>query len=453
MRAHSCNQFRSCFHFRSFSKNYIRNKIICERSFSELSNIDCSRGRKFNPIPFEYHTKLELVIEELDDIGTGIAYHNGRRILVPLTIPGEKVVCQIYKNFEDYSESDLVEVLVPADSRVEPKCEYYNKCTGCQFQHISIAHQRVLKRERVKSLLQIIGDPTLVVNDTVGTEHHYNYRSKLTPHYSNPKLNPNIGFQSRMSSREVIDIAECVIATPAINRMYKSMRKDLTRMFMNGQSKKGATLLFRDTCAEIPRVEIDNRATVSQLVNGLEFQYQAGEFFQTNPYVLSMLVNHVVKQASSYGCKTLIDAYCGCGLFSLSASSQFESVVGIEINQTAVKLATHNALINNISNATYVSGKVESLFLTIRGDVDPRTAVVVIDPPRKGCNIDFLRQLFEFSPKAIVYVACDPSTQARDAKLIVDAGYAIDNVTPFDMFPQTKHIENVVTFSQISTSK
>jgi tRNA/tmRNA/rRNA uracil-C5-methylase (TrmA/RlmC/RlmD family) len=413
-----------------------------------LTTLRNSGGRKYNPIPYEYHTELVLEIEGLDDSGSGIAHHNGRLILVPLCIPGEKVLCRIYKNHEDYSESDLVEVLSPAPSRVEPKCQYFSKCMGCQFQHISIEYQRYLKRNRVKALLQVTGISNLHVNDIVGSEEHYNYRSKLTPHYSNPRMTPQIGFQSRFSNRQVVDIPECIIATPAINRMYQSVRKHLNGKFLNTSSSKGATLLFRDTCGDSFKVETDNRATVSQVVNGLEFKYQAGEFFQTNPFVLSLLVNHVVKQASSYGSRCLIDAYCGCGLFALSAASKFSTVIGIEINQSAVNLAEHNASLNKITNASFVSGKVENLFQTVRGDVDPQEAVVVIDPPRKGCTVDFLGQLFEFAPRVIVYVACDPATQARDAKLIVEAGYAIVDVTPFDMFPQTKHIETVITFSQ-----
>ena len=392
---------------------------------------------------------LELNIEGLDEFGVGYGHHNEHRISVSLTIPGETVTARIFKNNAGSSEADLVDVLSPADTRVTPMCPYYHECGGCQFQHMTIESQRQWKREQVVRLVEDISDDIPDVQEIVGTEHHFGYRSKITPHYKNPLKSTNIGFQSRFSSA-VVDIPKCAIATAAINDIYDAHRRFVKGRFGATTSKMGATLLFRDVCSDHGGglVETDNRAIVTQRVRGLRFQYQAGEFFQTNPYVLPLLVEHVIDRVSEYGCSYLIDAYCGCGLFSLSASSRFKSVVGIEINQQATRLAQKNAALNGIDNASFIDGNVERIFQDVVG-MNSDQAVVVIDPPRRGCTEDFLSQLFAYRPRVIVYVACNPTTQARDAKQIVEAGYRIDDITPFDMFPQTRHIENVITFSRL----
>lgn len=172
-----------------------------------------------------------------------------------------------------------------------------------------------------------------------------------------------------------------------------------------------------------------------------------------NPFILPALVSYVVSEAKGDGCcKYLIDAYCGSGLFSLSAAADFSSVVGIEVSHRAVQAAKQNALANQISNVEFIEGKVQAIFADVKStqtvDASSQTTVI-IDPSRKGCDISFLNQLIEFAPRRVVYVSCNPATQARDAHVLVSNGYVISRVKPFDLFPQTKHIENVLTFNKI----
>lgn len=150
--------------------------------------------------------------------------------------------------------------------------------------------------------------------------------------------------------------------------------------------------------------------------------------------------------------KYLIDAYCGSGLFSLSAADHFSSVVGIEVSTRAVTAAKQNAAANGIDNVSFICGKVESLFeevYNIQAKNAAGATTVIIDPSRKGCDHSFLNQLIIFGPERVVYVSCNPATQARDARVLLDNGYIISRVTPFDMFPHTKHIENVLTFERV----
>jgi len=416
--------------------------------------------KKFNPFPFEYHEELDVVVEDLTNLGVGVARHNLNDvegvssqwvIMIPLVLPGEKVRVRIFRNHASYSEADVLEILASSPDRVDPRCPHFARCGGCQYQHMNIDSQREWKRMQVISVLERIGDiKNPFVSYTVGTHHEYGYRSKITPHYDTPRssgLHPlRIGFQQR-GTRNIIDIDKCIIASPKINEKYAEVRQEIRERVAAAEAKpkKGATLLFRE--ADDEYIETDNRKFITQTVNGTRFTFKAGEFFQNNPYVLADMQRHVVQQASEgSACKYLIDAYCGSGLFALSAAPLFQSVYGVEISELAVKASSENAKQNSISNAHFLCGASEQIFSKV-DHLPSGDTVIILDPPRKGCDASFLQQLFAFSPRKIVYVSCDPATQARDAKVILGTGrYEITNITPFDLFPQTRHIENVITF-------
>ena len=197
----------------------------------------------------------------------------------------------------------------------------------------------------------------------------------------------------------------------------------------------------------------DFRATIRQDVCGYKFEFKAGEFFQNNAYLLPSMVEHVRELAVGHGCRFLVDTYCGSGLFSICLSSAFDAVSGVEVSELAVKAARHNAELNGITNADFLCASSEAIFSSGGKEgagLSAYTAdetVVIIDPPRKGCDGVFLAQLFAFRPKKLIYVSCDPATQARDARIIVEeGGYRAVACTPFDLFPQTRHIENVMAF-------
>ena len=407
------------------------------------------RSKKFHAFPFPYHTELNATIESLSNLGVGIARVpiNDTKwvVMVPLTLPGEVVKLRIFRNNAGYSEADVVEILTPSLDRVEPQCKYFQLCGGCTYQHFDINAQRVWKRAQVTDLLQRIGEVDVPVNEVIGTSEHYGYRSKITPHY-NPPHGPTkelkIGFQQR-GTRIVIDIDQCLIATPQINKKYEETRAALTASLRTVTPKKGATLLFRE-CEE--GIATDPREVITQKVGDYVFKHKAGEFFQVSPFVLPKLVDHVISKATGDGCVHLIDTYCGSGLFAISAAKHFQSIYGIEVSELAVKAAIANAELNQLSSSTiqFKCGLSEEIFKTV-STLPASETVIIIDPPRKGCDEQFLKQLFLFRPKKLVYVSCDPATQARDVKAIVAAGYVVVDVTPFDLFPQTRHIENVMT--------
>ena len=175
----------------------------------------------------------------------------------------------------------------------------------------------------------------------------------------------------------------------------------------------------------------------------MTFQFKAGEFFQNNPFILPEMVDYVTTTAAASGARYLVDAYCGVGLFTLSAAKLFDQVVGVEISQASVLWAQANARIGGIDNARFLIGKAEAIFRDLK--FPPAETAMIIDPPRKGCDENFRRQLLEYRPQRLVYVSCDPATQARDLEYCIGGGYRISRIQPFDLFPHTRHIENIVS--------
>ena len=405
--------------------------------------------RKFQPFPFDYHQILTVKVDSLTNLGIGICrididFNNNDNdadndnpskkddvqatstsststtkswvIMVPNVIPDETIKCRIYRNHKSYSEGDLIEVITPSIHRIQtPPCSLFSECGGCQYQHMDIGLQRQWKKYQVYDLLKRIGkfddndenddnendvtnnnekDSMLfsMIQDTVGTNEIYHYRSKITPHYDRPQKVKNddsndennndnktttmeitaIGFKKK-TNRNIIDVPYCHIATEAINEKLEQVRNDKFAEAREGRlarPKKGATLLLRDAHLynnnhhgattssttneeDIAIVETDPNVYVQTKVKGLIFRFLAGNFFQNNPYMLPVMVDHVVDAATkpnSSGNKMthLIDCYCGSGLFCLSSAAHFDVCVGIEVNEKAVEEATINADINQV---------------------------------------------------------------------------------------------------------
>jgi len=400
-----------------------------------------SAPRGFKPFPFPYHEEIEVDIETLTNMGKGLARtSDGWVVFVPFCLPGERVIARIYRNDKNFSEADLVKVIRHSPERVDPHCKLFGKCGGCQYQNLGYKHQLKWKRKQLEDLLNHMAGIEFPVQEVIASPLEYGYRSKITPHFNKPKNNQigEIGFQ-QAGRRQLIDVEFCDIAHPAINVRLSEMRNAIRRD--SAKYKKGATLLIRADTSN--QVHTNSSDIATDRVNNVEFKYPAGSFFQNNPSILEKFTTHVRNLAAAEDSEYLVDAYCGAGLFSLTAAPSFKKVVGIEISEESIHWAKKNAEANNINNVDFIKGKVEEFFNDIMFAAT-KTAVVV-DPPRKGCSKDFLCQLFEFSPKNVVYVSCNPSTQLRDLILFQQAGYQLSQVQPFDLFPQTKHLECVMS--------
>ncbi len=398
--------------------------------------------KKFNPTPFAYHQEIEVEIDTLTNLGDGLGRVDGWVVMIPFALPGEKVLARVWHNAANFSRADLLRVLRPSPDRIEPRCPLFGECGGCQYQNLAYTAQLEWKTSTIADLLRRLGGIEAPVNPCHGSPREFHYRSKITPHFQFPRSdNFPIGFLAVNQRQKIIDIPACPIATEAINAALPAIRDDARRH--RARYKRGATLLLREAAEGV----ITNpKQTVTERVGPLALQFLAGDFFQNNPFILPEFVDYAIRQAHQPPCRFLVDTYCGSGLFALSAARIFEQVLGIEVNADAVKKAAENARRNSIANCRFVAGSAEEIFAKVT--TPAAETAVLIDPPRRGCDTVFLDQLLAYAPRRIVYVSCGPDTQARDLKPLLAAGYQIADVQPFDLFPQTRHIENIVTLAR-----
>lgn len=396
--------------------------------------------RKFVPEPFAYHQEIELTIDNLSNQGHGVGRVDGWVVFVPYTLPGERVRARIYRNEKNCSMADLVEVLIPSPQRVQPLCPVYGYCGGCQYQHLEYQSQLEWKTAQVADLLRLQAGLELPVQPAIASPQVYGYRSKITPHFHKPKDAKvgNIGFLRVGSRSEVCDVKQCPIAMAELNEALPVVHKAVHQAA--AQYKRGATLLMRVSEGS---VITNNNAICTEKVGSLTFNFLAGDFFQNNPYILPAFTGYVARQACADGARYLVDAYCGSGLFALTLAPHFEKVLGVEVSETSADWARANARSNGINHASFLAASAEAIFEQV--DFPAEESAVVIDPPRKGCDLAFLNQLFSFGPARVVYVSCNPATQIRDLAEFDKAGYEVVEVQPFDLFPQTKHLECVAT--------
>jgi tRNA/tmRNA/rRNA uracil-C5-methylase (TrmA/RlmC/RlmD family) len=396
--------------------------------------------KKFVPHPFAYHQEIDVEIQSLTNLGSGVARVDGWVVFVPFSLPGETVRARVFRNDKNCSHADLVEVLKPSPERVEPGCPLFGDCGGCQYQHLSYDQQLAWKTRQVGELMKHMAGIEYPVNHCLSSEQVWNYRSKITPHFEKEKdgrIGP-IGFLMNGRRSQLVDVPQCPIAMKEINAALPAIREDIRGN--THRYKRGATILLRATAE---KVETNPKATAIEKVGDLTFQFLAGDFFQNNPFILPLFTGYVAKQAVAAGAKYLVDAYCGSGLFALTLAKHFEKVAGVEVSETSCEWARKNAKGNNISNAEFLTASAEAIFDVI--SFPATDSAVVIDPPRKGCTPEFLDQLIKFGPSRVVYVSCDPATQVRDLKQLTEGGYRLADVQPFDLFPHTRHLECVMT--------
>jgi 23S rRNA (uracil1939-C5)-methyltransferase/tRNA (uracil-5-)-methyltransferase len=435
---------------------------------------------KFNDHPFVYHQEIELEIATLTNLGLGLGrvplagplpsgtcdqelpavLTAGWVVMVAFALPGERVRARVFRNHKNYSEADLVAVLTPSPHRVAAPCPLFGRCGGCQYQNLAYAEQIRWKQRQVRELLQHLAGIESAVAPVIASPRAFGYRSKITPHFhaGNGRAEtagahaPPIGFLKHGTRREIVDVPRCEIATPAINQKLAEVRADVQSKIAANKFRRGATLLLRHAAAGVVTdyaavitEEIPLASPVAGLPNPepLRLRFLARDFFQNNPFILPAFAGYVRDQAAASGARYLIDAYCGSGLFALAAAPRFTRVAGVEISATSIAFAGENAAANGITNTRFVAGDAAAIFAGV--DFPAIETAVVIDPPRRGCDESFLQQLFAFGPRAVVYVSCDPATQIRDLRRFLASGYTLEAVQPFDLFPQTRHLECVIT--------
>ncbi|CAK7245613.1 MAG: tRNA(m5U54)methyltransferase [Sporothrix thermara] len=520
-------------------------------------------------------TEIELDVVDLSSTGEGLAVQRKnhtlgdgpklrrrRRIyVVSFSVPGDIVRAKVYRHLpqpkpgpgEDempptYSVADFIEVIRPSPELRDPlgdsnrvRCQYFGRCSGCQYQMLDYAEQLRIKRRVVerayRHFSQLPPESVPAVRDTMPSPLQYGYRTKLTPHFDGPpgfrRKNkarhtltevPDIGFMAKAGTggaRATLDIESCPIGTPAVALGMTRERARVARDFAN--YTKGATILLRESTKRCPktvdfsredaaagdaegdaagdaadtvRIETetytdvktcitDNNATSTEYIDDYVFTNPAGSFFQNNNSILPPLTAYVrenVRPKTTNGkgkeLRYLIDAYSGSGLFTITLASTLPGgSIGIDIADQSIAYARTNAQLNHLppERCRFIAADAAQLFQSVI-EYDPDETVVVLDPPRKGCDAPFLRQLLAFAPARIVYVSCNVHTQARDVGMLVrghvdwgtgDSGaatseavaetkdgkaparYEIESLRGFDFFPQTAHVEGIAVLNRV----
>ncbi len=391
---------------------------------------------------FKTGEKVEITIESVAFGGHGVARVGDMVLFVPFTVDGDEAEIRITEVKKTFLRGKLERLLKPAPHRAEPSCPYYRRCGGCQYQHLDYGHQLDLKKNQVlESFRRIGGFPSPPVNDVIPSPRVFGYRGKgefhLTARRGRP---PEIGFMDTGGSR-VVDIERCGIMDETINEALTDFRSILlagraavepagTRVFWSGMKNdrpKGGGE--------------DDEQPITRLVKGREIRVPATGFFQANLALVDRLVDAVCDMSALTGEETILDAYCGAGLFSLFLAERARRVFAVEIDGEAARAARDNFSRFGYPEALVFEGAVEDVLdgplAGEKGTVD----VMILDPPRTGCDKPVLTALADWRPKRIVYVSCDPATQARDIRSLADQGFSLQVLQPFDMFPQTKHIE------------
>ncbi len=431
--------------------------------------------------------------------GEGIAKVDGYPIFIEGALKGEKVKVKVVKVNKNFAYGKLLEVIEKSEGRVEPKCEYFKRCGGCKLQHMDYKTQLDFKWERVKDCIKKIGGLSEdLVEYPIGMEENpYQYRNKVQLPIGMVKGKPVLGFYAPRS-HDIIDIEECLIQEEDANNISKITREwieefNIMPAFVDGKfNKKGLLrhVMIRKgfKTGEVMVVIVATRKDLNhmnELIRKLEFHVEGlksiilninskdtnviltpecytlwgedyikdyiGEFkfnisplsfFQVNPEQTEVLYGKTLEYAELTGEETVFDAYCGTGSITLFLSQKAKKVYGVEIVEPAIINARENAKMNYVSNAEFFVGKSEEVIPKLIKE-GVKADVIVVDPPRKGCDIKLLNAIGETKPERVIYVSCDPSTLARDLKILDELGYRTEKVQPVDMFPQTAHIENV----------
>ena len=454
-------------------------------------------GRKMSKknVPVEKNEYYDVTIESLTHDGLGVARVDGFPVFVADALVGEEINMKATLVKKTYGFGRAVDYFVQSADRVNPACPIYKQCGGCQVQHLSYEGQLKMKHDTVVNQLKRIGhieNPNVL--PTLGMEDPSRYRNKTQVPFGYQDGEVVAGFYQKRS-HSITNMKSCLIQTQVSDEIVDTMRElccDLNIDPYNEELNMGVlrhvivrvgfktgeimvTLVTRTS--KIPHVEqviksltekypqiksiaqnINPKVTnvifgdetkilygepyIYDEMNGIRFAISPRSFYQVNPVQTETLYSKAVEFAGLTGEEVVFDAYCGIGTITLFLAKHAKQVYGVEIIPEAIADANMNAQLNGFDNAQFAVGKSEEVIpMWIENGIVPD--VIVVDPPRKGCDKTLLDTMLEAAPERIVYVSCDSSTLARDIKILIEGGYELEVVQPVDMFPQTAHVECV----------
>jgi tRNA/tmRNA/rRNA uracil-C5-methylase (TrmA/RlmC/RlmD family) len=381
---------------------------------------------------------MTIKIESIAFGGQGVGRVNNFVVFIPFAAPGDELAVEIVELKKKFARGRILKISKPSPLRDVPLCSYYENCGGCCYQHLNYEHQLKIKKKQVQESFQKIGKMAIPpVLEVIAAPEVYHYRGKAQCHAARAASGWKLGFLD-VSGGKVVDIERCEIMEETINDKIRELRKNPKLL-----SLKSNLTIWSETQGCAPQ----NKDLIKRTVKGKEFFVPHGGFFQANLYLTNRLVDQVCHLVMSDKINTIVDAYCGSGLFSIFLSPYARNVVGIETGEQAVQFAQMNAERQGVRNTKFICGEVESVLPEEFAFGADKIDLLVLDPPRSGCDGAVLKAITTLRPQKVIYISCNPATQARDIKYLRECGYDLLSLLPLDMFPQTEHIEVIAHLS------
>lgn len=451
---------------------------------------------------FKKNDVVTIQIEDMSQEGLGIGKADGYALFVKDTVIGDQARVRITKTKKNYGFARLEELLRASELRAEPACPLARPCGGCQLQMVKYAEQLRWKEQKVRSNLQRLGNFTEIPMEPIqGMESPFRYRNKAQFPVGYDRDGKLVAGFYAGRTHAIIPVKDCLLGDDVnqeiLQRVLDWMRehkisayredtgKGLVRhilirsgfstgevmvcLVVNGERVPCADSLV-ETLVEVrgmtsivysPNTRQTNvilgdsyhilwgQGFITDCIGAVRYRISPLSFYQINPVQTKRLYETALDYAGLTGKEIVYDLYCGIGTISLFLAQKARKVYGVEIVPQAVEDARKNAAINGITNAEFFAGKSEEILPCHYREKQIRADVVVVDPPRKGCDESLLQTIVEMEPEKVVYVSCDPATLARDLKYLCGRGYRLERVKAFDQFPQTVHVETVVLMSKV----
>ena len=389
--------------------------------------------------------RVTLTLTSWGRLGEAMADFDGHNVFVAGGIPGERVVAEVVKVHRKYVSAKVVDVLEASPDRVEPPCPYYGECTGCQWQHLSYDAQLKTKHEKVTDALQRVGelaDPP--VSEVRPSPDQLGYRN-----HARFTINRDgaLGFINR-ETRQFVRIDKCLLMHQGVNDLLEELQDhcgETTQLSIRA-GKYSGDFLIQPYLVHPEIGVLTGQKRYTESVAGQDFLVSSPSFFQVNVEQAAAAADVVRDRLNLTAADVLLDAYTGVGTFAILLAPSVKRVIAVEESSAAVADAKQNA--GDLQNLEFVLGRTEDVLRNLPVKPD----VVVLDPPRSGCQPRALESLIEMAPSRVAYVSCDAETLGRDLKILCQGGYRLDEVAPLDMFPQTHHVECVALLSRGESS-
>ena len=388
---------------------------------------------------------------------------DGRAVFVPVGLPGEHVRIRVTEEKRGFARGELIEILEASPLRIVPRCKHFGVCGGCHYQNMPYEEQLKAKTEILRDQLTRIGrieNPP--VQEMIASPNLWNYRNHVQFHLTDEGRLGYVGAGTSVAKR-IIPITECHLPEESINSLWLQLEfefgTNIERVSLREGKEDDLLLVLESDFPESPELEIEAEISVTHVfeenavviagndhimipVLGRDFCVSAASFFQVNTVMAEKMVEHLIAKLPITPSTTLLDIYCGVGLFSAFLAPKYKTVFGIEASPSACEDFAFN--LNEFDNVELYEGLAEDVipYLGVKPEV------VLVDPPRTGLDKRVIDGMLRLSPRVIAYVSCDPSTLARDAARLIAGGYHLNDVTPFDLFPQTYHIESISIFER-----